>query len=146
MPTPSLVKHLRYEVQMLGDTWAKISARDFDGQTAQNALIESFCIHARNLNEFFVEESKWADTLKASSFVDAGYKRPRSTKRRKALFSKINKQIAHLTKNRTSVARHKIGEKQMLDMFVLLYRDLVNFDGHIRPKLRRKWKVVFAGH
>ena len=29
-------------------------------------------------------------------------------------------------------------------MFAILYADLKNFDHHLRPGLRRKWKVVFG--
>lgn len=29
-------------------------------------------------------------------------------------------------------------------MFALLYADLKNFDLHLRPGLRRKWKIIFA--
>jgi len=59
-------------------------------------LIESFCIHARNLNEFFLENGK-DDTLKASSFATNDYKRPNNAPERRSLFAKINKQISHLT-------------------------------------------------
>ena len=78
-------------------------------------------------NEFFLEESGHRDILKASSFVDGNYGRPRRTKRRRSLFAKINKQIAHLTNKRTSVVRHKIGPKQREEMFELLNADLKNF-------------------
>jgi hypothetical protein len=138
------VKHVKYEVQMLGETRRKLQDRDFNDKWTANALIEAFCVHARNLNEFFVEESWHPDTLKASSFADDSYTLPRRTKRRRALFTKINKQISHLTTKRTSATRHKIDGKQREAMFTLLYADLRNFDQHLKPKLRRKWKVVFA--
>src|SRR5215475_8272532 len=96
-----------------------------------NALIESFCVHARNLNEFFLEEGRHWYLLKASSFTDADYRRPRKTKRRMMLFKKIDRQIAHLTKKRTSIVRHKIGDRQREEMFALLYADLKNFDRHL---------------
>ena len=102
-PPCARVKQLVYEVQMLGYTRRKLQTREFDGQWTANTLIKSFCLHARNLNEFFLEEGRHKDLLKASAFADADYKRPRNTRRRRALFSKINKQIAHLTKKRTSV-------------------------------------------
>lgn len=53
MVTHARVKHLRYEVQMLGETFRRLEAPEFVDQTTINSLIESFCIHARNLNEFF---------------------------------------------------------------------------------------------
>jgi hypothetical protein len=144
MATPARVKHLRYEVQMLGEMRRKLQAREFNDQWTANALIEAFCVHARNLNEFFLEESSHRDILKASSFADGNYKRPRRTKRRRALFAKINKRIAHLTNKRTSVARHKIGDRQREEMFALLYVDLKKFDLYLRAQLRRKWKIIFG--
>jgi hypothetical protein len=145
MPTPVRVKHLRYEVQMLGETLRKLQERDFDDQWDANALIESFCVHARNLNEFFMEDGRHWDLLKASSFTDTGYRRPRKTRRRAALFKKIDRQIAHLTKRRTSGVRNKIDDRQRATMFAPLYADLRNFDLHLKPALRRKWKVIFEG-
>ena len=144
MSTPARVKHLLYEVRMLAETRRKLLAKEFDDNWGSNALIESFCVHARNLNEFFLEYSNRPDTLKASSFTDDGYKLPRRTKKRRALFIKIDKQIAHLTKQRTAMARRKIGDPQRELMFAFLYDDLRNFDRHLKRALRRKWKVRFA--
>ena len=141
MTTHSRVKHLRYEVLMLDQTRRKLKAQDFPDQYMANALIEAFCVHARNLNEFFLEASdRYKDLLKASSFTDAAYKPPRNTKLRRALFDKINRQISHLTKKRTSVARLKIGDKHREQMFAILIGDLQRFDRHLKPHLRRKWK------
>jgi hypothetical protein len=131
---------------MLGETRKKLLAREFDDQWCLNALIESFCIHARNLNEFLLEQGKHRDLLKASDFAAATYKKPRSTKARRAPFSKIDQQIAYLTKKRTAVARHKIGDQQREAMFARLYADLKNFDSQLKPRLRRKWKVSFSAH
>jgi hypothetical protein len=76
MATPARVKHLRYEVQMLGEMRRKLQAREFNDHWTANALIEAFCVHARNLNEFFLEASNHQDTLKASSFANGDYKPP----------------------------------------------------------------------
>jgi hypothetical protein len=98
MSTHARVKHLRYEVQMLGETMTKLEVPDSFDQTTMNALIESFCIHARNLNEFLLEKrDRHGDLVKASSFTDDAYKPPRTSKSRTALFDKINQQISHLT-------------------------------------------------
>ena len=66
---------------------------------------------------FFWKRAVTGDLLKASSFTDADYRRTRRTKRRAALFKKIDRQIAHLTKRRTSAARNKIDERQREAMF-----------------------------
>ena len=104
---------------MLDKTRHKLREHDFRDQWDVNALIKSFCVHARNLNEFFLEEGRHWDLLKASYFTDANYRLPRKTKRRAALFKKIDRQIAHLTRKRTSAARNKIDEQQREAMFAL---------------------------
>jgi hypothetical protein len=103
-----LAEHVRYEVIMLSETRRKLNERDANDQIAVNALMESFCIHARNLNEFFLETGRY-DTLKASAFSTQNYARPVETAIRQAIFSKINKQISHLTEARTTVPQQKIG-------------------------------------
>ena len=143
-PSPEqLVKHLFYKVWMLGSTLKKLKAAEFPDRKTANALIESFCIHARNLNEFFLENGK-DDTLKASSFATSDYLRPKATAERRKLFAKIHKQISHLTEARTTVEQDKIGPNERDAMYDLLYQDLKNFDRHLRPELRPAWKIVFA--
>jgi hypothetical protein len=108
------LKHVGYELDMLVYTFDKLLLveqpvqRSFQaGQV--NALIEAFCIHARNLDEFFQGNSRRADTLKATTYTDSRYKPRPNDKERKNLISKINKQISHLTEQRTSVAEEKCG-------------------------------------
>jgi hypothetical protein len=68
------LKHVGYELDMLVYTFDKLLLverlveRSFQGGQV-NALIEAFCIHARNLDEFF-QGSGRADTLKAQTFAD----------------------------------------------------------------------------
>jgi hypothetical protein len=141
--THAQVKHLCYEVEMLAKTMDRLRGTIWSDQTALNTFIESFCVHARNLNEFFMESGR-PDTLKASSFTDAKYRRPRRTKRRTSLFKKVQKQIAHLTMKRTAMIRRKIGMRQMWSMYKILIADLRRFDRHLRPALRRKWRITFS--
>jgi hypothetical protein len=143
-PTPEqLVHHLFYEVFMLGETRRKLNERDAKDQITANALMEAFCIHARNLNEFFLENG-WDDTLKASTFATENYQRPEPTKIRQAVFAKINKQISHLTEARTAVAQEKIGPLEREQMFCVLFDELKKFSEHLKPELRPAWKVVFG--
>jgi hypothetical protein len=114
-----------------------------DDQVIRNALIESFCIHARNLNEFLLENGR-PDTLKATSFADDNYQPPLVTEVRQALFSKINKQISHLTEDRTSSAEDKIGDLQREQMYSVLFDELQRFSQHLNPELRASWKVIFG--
>jgi hypothetical protein len=134
-PTPEqLVHHLFYEVCMLGETRRKLKERDANDQITANALMEAFCIHARNRG----------DTLKASTFATETYQRPEPSKIRQAIFAKINKQISHLTEARTTVAQEKIGPLEREQMYCVLFDELKQFSEHLKPELRPAWKVIFG--
>jgi hypothetical protein len=101
----------------------------------QNALIEAFCTHARNLNEFFLEVG-WDHALKASDFTLGDYQSRSNTEERKALIAKINKQISHPTDQRTLTPQEKIAESDRTVLYQLLVADFKNFTQHLRPELR----------
>src|SRR5262249_42705121 len=103
------LRYMFYEFWMLAETQKRLLAGSGDA-VLENALIESFCTHARNLNEFFLEVGL-GDTLKASDFTLGDYKWPSDSDKRKALITAINKQIPHLYDQRTLVAQQKIGDK-----------------------------------
>jgi hypothetical protein len=72
------LKHVGYELDMLAYTFDKLLlveplvGRSFQAGQVYS-LIEAFCIHARNLDEFF-QGSGRGDTLKAVTFADSRYK------------------------------------------------------------------------
>ncbi|HET9935944.1 MAG TPA: hypothetical protein VFQ29_05750 [Methyloceanibacter sp.] len=138
-----LGEHLLYEIQMLHETRKALNGERVSDQIITNALMESFCGHARNLNEFFVEVLR-DDTLKASSFATADYGRPMNSADRQTLFKKINKQISHLTIERTSVPEEKIGSADREQMYGWIYALLEHFAKHVRPELRSSWKIRFG--
>jgi polyphosphate kinase len=102
---------------------------------------EVFCIHARNLDEFF-QGSRRADSLKAKTFADGKYKPLPRDKERKDLIAKINKQIAHLTEQRTSMAAEKIGPAERARLHSILIAEADSFTRHLLPKLRLDWEYV----
>ena len=129
------LKHVGYELDMLVYTFDKLLlveplvTRSFQaGQV--NALIETFCIHARNLD------------LKAATFADSRYKPRPNDKERKNLISRINKQISRLTEQRTSVADEKISSADRAMLYSILIAEADNFTRHLQPHLRRAWKYV----
>jgi hypothetical protein len=61
------LRYLFYEFWMLAETHKRLLAGIGD-TVIQNALIEAFCTHAHNLNNFFLEVG-WDDTLKASDLL-----------------------------------------------------------------------------
>ena len=105
--------HLGYELDMLVYTFDKLLLVEHlvesSLQAGQvNALIEAFCIHARNLDEFF-QGSGRGDTLMAETLAASEYTPLMSDRERKDLVRKINKQISHLTEQCTSEAEEMIG-------------------------------------
>src|SRR5690349_7019158 len=68
----------------------------------RRALVKSFCVHARNLNDFFSSKKNNRPTdSEAIDFATADYKPPEYGPIHVHLYEKINWQISHLTKNRT---------------------------------------------
>jgi polyphosphate kinase len=142
------LKHVGYELDMLVYTFDKLllveQPVERSLQAGQvNALIEVFCIHARNLDEFF-QGSGRGDTLKAETFADGEYTPLMSDKERKNLVRKINKQISHLTEQRTSEAKEKIGTADRAKLLYILIAEADNFTQHLQPHLRRAWKYAPA--
>jgi len=142
------LKHVGYELDMLVYTFDKLLlveplvTRSFQaGQV--NALIEAFCIHARNLDEFF-QCSGQGNTLKAATFADSRYKPRPNDKERKNLISRINKQISHLTEQRTSEAEEKIGSADRAKLYSILIAEADNFTRHLQPHIRPAWKYVLS--
>jgi len=121
--TDAFDEHINYEIQMLQFTFTKIQELAVE----TNAMIEAFCIHARNLDEFFEENGK-QDTLKARAFTRDTYAPFPRDKRRDDLIRKIHKQISHLTRDR--VGAEKIDGKDRLDLLELLLKDVKNFQQH----------------
>jgi len=128
------LRYLFYEFWMLAETHKRLLAGIGD-TVIQNALIEAFSTHARNLNEFFLEVG-WNHALKASDFTLVDYKWPSNNEQRKALIGKVNEQISHLTDQLTLTAHEKIGERDRMVLYELLVADFKNFTQHLRPELR----------
>ena len=80
------LRYLFYEFWMFAETHKRLLAGIGDA-VIQNALIEAFCTHARNLNEFFLEVV-WDHALKASDFTAGDQVAPDSEGGR--LIAKIN--------------------------------------------------------
>ena len=136
-------EHLSYEIKMLHETRKALRGEPVSSQVIANALMESFCLHARNLNEFFLEVIR-PDTLKASDFATSDYRRPENHEDRRALFQKINKQVHHMTTERTSVPEDKIGPADREEMYSWVHAFLRHFAKYIRPELHRVWKIRFG--
>lgn len=101
-----LRKHLPYELDMLRSTFEQLRAiaGKPDHDVIRNALIESFCVHARSLLDFFSNRMTHNDDAVAQDFS------PRFTttldpekEPLKTLKKKLNKKIFHLAKMRAEL-------------------------------------------
>ena len=108
MATPEEIfkEHLHYEIDMLLATFVRLLAPVSDPVVA-NALIESFCIHGRNLDDFFLGRRG----AKAEMYANASYTPYIGGRISETLDKKLNTQIAHLSNARTSDPTQKINPK-----------------------------------
>ncbi len=129
--------HVRYELDMLFGTFEQLQMPQAHAVVA-NALIESFCIHARALLDFFSN----AQGLHAKEFADSGYlPLPLSELGVSGeLATKLNTQIAHLTKKRVNASDLKIGAGEHQQLRSAVLAALRHFEGHLQPSYRDRWK------
>ena len=133
-------RHLPYEIGMLFSTYKRLEAGEPD-HDVRNALIEAFCIHARNLIDFLKGKRKG---VRARSVTD-GYTPFAGTKIDRALTKKIEDQIAHLSIGRTSDPNEKIDGRVRSVLLWAIATELVEFQRHLKPQYRTAWKIEATG-
>jgi hypothetical protein len=138
--------HFRYEVQMLRYTHQRL-CRGFAGtdKCEANAVIESFCIHARNLIDFLREtESKLSDGKYAAAvhFTDR-YEAFKTHSMSDDLYGKLGEQIAHITYGRTNIDEEKLGAKERQRLFDLIAHEIPIFLGHLKEQYRLLWEEPY---
>jgi hypothetical protein len=129
--------HYRYEVEMLRDTHERLISGKFGPDTdrvVRNALIESFCIHARGLIEFFTSKPGGAEKFtKDFDYLDV--RKGGVVKMRK---SRLNIQVAHLLfDNRAVNAAGKINDGERFELLRIIAPKTVEF--------QRRLKSEFSG-
>lgn len=87
--------HVLYEMKMLTHAIFALSERNLPNDY-RNAWMESFAIHARNLNEFFGHKKKHKQYMRAVDFVEWNDPYKIDWK----LNDRASEQVAHLTFNR----------------------------------------------
>jgi len=133
-------EHLHYEISMLRATYAYMCVGSF-GDILNNALIESFCTHARNLIEFF----RYKDPCdyhpvefvtdkfrKNTQFIDD------------SLFTTINEQISHISYYRTADPSKKIDGTFRAKVIAALEAEIGRFNKHLTDHFRARWKFSQA--
>lgn len=102
-----MLEHVEYEVLMLQDT-TRVMPFQAAG-TIQNALVESFVIHARSLYEFFWSKGKGDDQFSAWNYV------PDWTKVRTNTLGKVPKELKDLRERANARTAHLLIDRVRLD-------------------------------
>ena len=104
-----------------------------DVDDVEDALIVSFCTHARNVLEFFwrPDRTQWNYVL-ATDYADANYVRVEKTKGSDIdrLYVQLCKQINHLGLNRTDKSHEKIQAKERDELVVLIHDEIERLVNH----------------
>lgn len=98
-----LTEHYVYEINMLRWTHATLAGTE-EGFLA-NSLIESFCVHARALMDFYNSNPR-ADDIVATHFIRSGQFSANAISLIPTdIRTRVNKQIAHLTAARENPSK-----------------------------------------
>jgi hypothetical protein len=98
---PEELDHPLYEIEMMIETAEKYRAET--DRIVANALLESFIVHVRGLDEFFSHKRPRPDDLRPSDFVSGFVPVPEEHPE----IDRMNKEIAHLTCSRQRPNEHR---------------------------------------
>jgi hypothetical protein len=139
-----LSEHLPYEVQMLNFAYNSLCAGP-PSQAHINVLLEAFCLHARNLIDFFTEQSLTPKNYAgAKHYVSAYLAFGGMAIKRDRLYAKINEQIAHLTYKREKKLENKIQGSDMARLKQILDTEIKNFIDSLPSPHRSTWDTGAA--
>jgi hypothetical protein len=130
-------EHLPYEVHMLRAA-IMLLATGCWARPMRNMLIEDFCLHARNLAEFF--KNKDDCDFEPRMFAKDGYKLNTKFVDGSRL-SRINEQISHLSKRRTRLNREKIDHGERAGVLSAIEDELNRLKAELKPPYDKLWKV-----
>ena len=137
--------HVPYEVRMMRQTYAMLangSPHLWFSQPVINALIESFCLHARSLIEFFSCEKPMADnTAAAKHFAKEGYQPCSDYGPSRDLMGKLNGQIAHPSYTRTSANDKKVSAQDRATLMKFVENELVRFSSDMKETYKQHWPI-----
>ena len=128
--------HFIYEIKMMQETyrlcWEEVNNDASDQEKIiNNALIESFCVHARNLIEFF-QDKTFMRIYKNTSYDAFPDKNKLS-----AIYQRLCAQISHLVfkgkQHRTINAAQKIDAKDRYEILYIVGTEIAEFKKHLLP-------------
>jgi hypothetical protein len=136
----TLEKHLFYEAVRFITQYNLLRAPDYRGkldakvaEEIDDALIVSFCTHARNLLEFFFRPSRTEYNYAiATDYADQSYVRlDRDDPDVARLYGQLCAQINHLTYDRTDESSKKINPKERDELVALIHDEVVRLEPHL---------------
>jgi hypothetical protein len=143
-----LDEHRPYEVQMLFVTHDTVYPTHQLSAVQLNVVIECFCIHARNLFEFFTRTKGGKDNYAfAKAYVPdfTAFRDPQARNVKDALYRKICAQISHLTFNRVKDSPEKFRTShEVPEAKRLLEPEIRAFVNKLPHEYRQHWNVGVA--
>ena len=139
-------KHLHYEFSMFNSLAQIMAMGIFGPGVLNNAILESFTLHARVLLAFLYSENPRDDDVSAENFFDKPGEwlavRPDKTEQLRLVHKRVGKEVAHLT-----YARQDINAEQKQWHFPRIANDLNNtfavFLTHVnKEKLDPIWESI----
>ena len=142
-----LREHLPNEVKRLNDAFKRLLVRDLD-RAMVDILIESFCIHAHNLIEFFLEETltpKGRNAVAgARHYVGGSYTAFEGNNiRAEASYEKLKAQVDHIRYGREKVASQLQGP-ELTYLKRTLDAEIKRFVASLPPQYGATWKGAMA--
>jgi hypothetical protein len=124
--------HLAYEIEMLREM--HIRTGDSNDTILENAKMESFCVHARNLIEFFQSKKKG---MNAKMLTDSDYIPFKHDERMiRTIKHRISSQITHLIFERTADDSKKIDGIERAKIYNIIADALARFKGKLTPQYK----------
>jgi hypothetical protein len=135
--------HIPYEVRMMRQTFAMLgdgAACLWVSQVVINALIESFCLHARSLIEFFSGQKSPAGGITAAKhFAKEDYQPCSDKGPGKEFMHKLNAQIAHPSYFRTSNDEEKLSAKDRSTLMKFVEGELARLSAAMKEIYKSDW-------
>lgn len=116
-----------YELCMLDGTFSRLQAGETD-EVRRNALIEAFCLHARQLLEFFGNKQG----LRAEVFTGGTYAEVHTSNIDMRMRARLNHQISHLSKMR-EVDRDRIRGPDLVELHAAIFAEAKHFQSKLVP-------------
>jgi hypothetical protein len=139
-----LTKHLPYEIDMLRQTYRKLRQGPLPEWAINNALIESFCIHARSLLDFFENRGNKPDDYNAADFTTTFVSGiDQSSETIKTIRLKLNKEVFHLMAERKNIETEQFNMRTDGTQLIReLEQEIQRFEASLPTDLRALFKCT----